>query len=304
MSTAHTPAELVLGTAQLCDPQSSSDSRDESNRVILAALNAGVKWIETSPTYGHAETHVGQALRTTKRAHVITKLGPIQTQDGTRSIRELVTEKVSQTCSRLNVDRLEVLTLSSVTEIKANGGVLWRTLKELRNEGVIYDLGVAVASPDEAMIAIAEPAITYMQLQFNVLDRRWQEAGVIEALGHRPDILVHAHSALLYGMLAGTPGKKWPAIAAVDPEALRLTLWTMAKTMGRDCPADLCINYVRAQPWIHGVIAGAKSTSQLALNIARFKRPALTSDEIAQVNAVMPSASSAALSHASQTRAA
>ena len=99
---------------------------------------------------------------------------------------------------------------------------------------------------------------------------------------------MHAHSALLYGMLAATPGAKWPASNAVDPEHLRLMLWTLAKDMGRDCPADLCIAYVRAQPWIHGVIAGARSTSQMALNISRFKRPALTRDEIERVNSVMP----------------
>jgi aryl-alcohol dehydrogenase-like predicted oxidoreductase len=89
-------------------------------------------------------------------------------------------------------------------------------------------------------------------------------------------------------MLAGTPGRKWPALGAVDPEALRLTLWTMARDMGRDCPADLCIAYVRAQPWIHGVIVGAATQAQLALNIARFRRPALTKDEVARVNALMP----------------
>jgi spore coat polysaccharide biosynthesis protein SpsF len=304
MSTAHTPAELVLGTAQLCDPQASPDAQDGSHRLIHAALNAGVKWIETSPAYAHAEIRIGQALRTARRAHIITRMSPIPVQDASRSVRELVTENISQSCSRLNVDRLDVLTLNSVTEIKSHGGVLWRTLREIRDEGTVYDLGVAVASPEEAMMAIAEPAVTYLQLQFNVLDWRWHEAGVVEALANRPDILVHAHSALLYGMLAGTPGAKWPAIDAIDPEALRLTLWTMAKQMGRDCPADLCINYVRAQPWIHGVIAGAKSTSQLALNIARFKRPALSESEIAQVNAVMPRVPRVALGATSRSRAA
>lgn len=304
MSTAHTPAELVLGTAQLGDPQILPDTQDGSRRLVHAALNAGVRWIETSPAYANAEARIGQALRTAKRAHVITKLGPLPSSDTKRSIRELVSENISQACARLCVDRLDVLALNSVTEIKSEGGMFWRTLKELRDEGAIYDLGVAVASPEEAMIAIAEPAVTYLQLQFNALDWRWQEAGVVDALHDRPEILVHAHSALLYGVLAGTPGAKWPAIDAIDPEALRLTLWTMAKQMGRDCPADLCINYVRAQPWIHGVIAGAKSTSQLALNIARFKRPALSASEVAQVNAILPRVPRIALGNASRTRAA
>ena len=86
-----------------------------------------------------------------------------------------------------------------------------------------------------------------------------REAGVVDALADRPEVTVHAHSALLYGMLAGAPGSRWPAADEVDPDALRTTLWQLARDLGRDCPADLCIAYVRAQPWIHGVIAGAQA---------------------------------------------
>lgn len=288
MSTQHTPSELVLGTAQLSDPQGPDEMRDASRLVISAALNAGVKWIETSPTYGHAEARIGQTLRSGRRAHVITRLGSLTASDPSMTTRDMVIENVSRACTRLNVGRLDVLTLNEISELTSHGGIIWRTLKELRDDGTIYDLGVSVTSPEEALIAIVDPAVTYLQLQFNALDWRWREAGVIDALADRPEILVHAHSALLYGLLAATPGAKWPASNAIDPEHLRLMLWTLAKDMGRDCPADLCIAYVRAQPWIHGVIAGARSTSQMALNIARFKRPALTHEEIARVNSVMP----------------
>lgn len=301
MSTAHTPAELVLGTAQLGDPQGGVSSPDASKPVLTAAMNAGIRWYETSPTYTNAEIRIGQAFRGDRRAHFITKLAPAALRDASRGAIE---DEVTRASSRLNVGRLDVLALNSVTEMNVHDGRLWRTLKELRDEGTIYDLGVCVSSPEEAMQALADPAVTYLQLQFNALDWRWREAGVIDALAARPEVLVHAHSALLFGILAGTPGAKWPAFNAIDPEALRLTLWTMSKDMGRDCPADLCIAYVRAQPWIHGVIAGARSPAQLALNIARFRRPPLSADEIARVNAVMPRVSSAMLQGERAMRAA
>lgn len=304
MSKEHPAANLVLGTAQLCDPQSAPDARDASKLLIHAALNAGVKWIETSPSYPHAEVKIGQALRSIgKRAHVITRLRP-STNVPLGSVRDFVTDEVARACARLSVDRLDVLILDSVLDLKAHGGLLWRVLKELRDDGTVYDLGVAVTSPEEAMIAIADPAITYIQLQFNALDWRWREAGVIDALEQRPEILVHAHSALMYGMLAGTPSAKLPVNNTMDSEALRLTLWTMAKDMNRDCPADLCIAYVRAQPWIHGVIAGSRTTAQLALNLSRFKRPPLTKAEIERVNALLPRVSQTELTGRSAARAA
>ena len=98
------------------------------------------------------------------------------------------------------------------------------------------------------------------------------ESGAIDALAARKDITLHAHSALLQGLLAGTSGARWSMASSFDPDHLRALLWTLTRDLGRDCPADLCIAYVRAQPWINGVIVGAKGSSQFALNLARFKR--------------------------------
>lgn len=296
-------AELVLGTAQLGDPVGSPSETDLAAPVIDAALNAGVRWIETSPAYGQSEARVGLALRGKRKAHVITHLGAIDAA-ATGSLRDQVAGQIAKASTRLCQDRLDVLVLKSVSELKSHNGALWRTLKELRDEGLVYDLGVAASSPEEALQAILDPAVTYLQIQFNAADWRWREAGVIDALESRPDILVHAHSALLFGMLAGTPGAKWPAANSVEPENLRLLLWTLAKDMRRDCPADLCIAYVRSQPWIHGVIAGARSTGQMALNLARFRRPPLSLNEIERINAVLPRMPATVLTQRSAARAA
>jgi aryl-alcohol dehydrogenase-like predicted oxidoreductase len=298
-----TTTELVLGTAQLGDPAGSPAENELAARVIDAALNAGVRWIETSPSYGQAEVRVGHALRGRRKAHVITQL-PTMDNIANGSLRDMVSGEIMKACTRLSQDRLDVLMLRSVAELKSHNGALWRALKELRDEGLVYDLGVAASSPEEAMQAILDPAVTYLQIMFNAADWRWREAGVIEALESRPDILVHAHSALLFGMLAGAPGAKWPAANSVEPENLRLLLWTLAKDMRRDCPADLCIAYVRSQPWIHGVIAGARSPSQMALNLARFRRSPLSLNEIERVNAVLPRMPATLLTQRATARAA
>lgn len=284
MSASQSQAEMVLGTAGLASPQGEPEA-NQARAVLKAALGAGIRWFETGPGHETAEALIGQAFRGDRRARITARLDPVIAQAATRSA---IDAHVTRLGRRLGVACIDMLTLDSPAAITANGGRLWRIVRELRDEGRIYDLAIKVASPEEALRAIAEPEVTGLQLQFNALDWRWHDAGVVEALKARPDIRVHAYSALLHGMLAGTPGAKWPALGAVDPEALRMTLWTMARDMGRDCPADLCIAYVRAQPWIHGVIVGAASPSQLALNIARFRRPALSRDERARVNALMP----------------
>lgn len=284
MTASQTPADLVLGTTGLATAQGEA-AANQARAVLKAALSAGIRWYELAPGSQYVETLVGQAFRGNRRARLMARL---DTDAFAAPSRNAIEATIGAMARRLAVTCIDTLVLDSPAAITAHDGKLWRALGELRNEGLIYDLAVHVASPEEALRAIAEPAVSCLKLQFNALDWRWHEAGVVDALKARPDIRVHAHSALLQGMLAGKPGTTQPADRAFDIEALRLTLWTMARDMGRDCPADLCIAYVRAQPWIHGVIVGTASQSQLALNIARFRRPALTGEEIARVNALLP----------------
>ncbi len=284
MSASQAPAELVLGTVGLATAQGEA-AENQARAVLKAALSAGIRWYEIAHAGQSLETLIGQAFRGNRRARLMARL-----DTGAFAVpsRNAIEAMIAAMARRLGVACIDTLTLDSPAAITAHDGKLWRALGELRNEGLVYDLAVQVASPEEALRAIAEPAVTCLQLQFNALDWRWHEAGVVEALKARPDIRVHAHSALLQGLLAGKPGRAQAADRALDIEALRLTLWTMARDMGRDCPADLCIAYVRAQAWIHGVIVGAASPAQLALNIARFRRPALTGEEVVRVNALMP----------------
>lgn len=302
MSNSKTSAELVLGTARLGEPD--NNNAEMATLVLQSAIRAGLRWIETSASYTASEERIGRAFRSTSQARIVTKLLPLEEVANARSVRDWAITQVNRSSMRLNTSRLDVVALNSVREMHSHGGTLWRTLKEMRDEGTIFDLGVSVTSPEEALQAIDDPNVHYLQLQFNALDWRWREAGVVDALADRPEVTVHAHSALLYGMLAGAPGSRWPAADEVDPDALRTTLWQLARDLGRDCPADLCIAYVRAQPWIHGVIAGAQNVGQLALNLARFNRRALSSSEIAHVNAALPRMPSAMLGAPAVSRAA
>jgi spore coat polysaccharide biosynthesis protein SpsF len=282
MSKTPTSAEMVLGTAQLSF--ANTQFGNNARQVLHAALRSGIRWIEATASGEPSDMRMGN----TPGVRIVTRLPAIYPALPVRAARDGIVDSVHRACARLNTSMLDVVSISSVAAFSAHGGVPWRTLKDLRDEGIIFDLGVAVASPEEALIAIAEPNIRYIQLQFNALDWRWHESGVIAALSSRPDITVHAHSALLHGLLAGGPDTHANATAAIDTEELRARLWRLAVALDRDCPADLCIAYVRAQPWIDGVIAGAKNASQFALNLARFRRPALTASELELVNSVLP----------------
>lgn len=310
MSNAQTPAELVLGTAQLGLVYGAANRIGQPNAraaelILRSAVSAGVKWIDTAAAYGSAEQRIGAALPGSKGVRIVTKLAPLDEFDETSDpgdIRRAVADSVRRSCARLGTDRLEVLLLHRAHHLTMRGGAVWNAVKALRDEGVIYDLGVSVYTPQEALAALADRDVRHIQLPFNALDWRWRDSGVFEALAKRPGVTVHARSALLQGLLANGGGARWPE--GVDPAELTTRLHRLTRDLDRDSPADLCLAYVRAQSWIDGIVVGMESLSQLALNLALFKRPPLTADEIAAVDASLPRASERLLNPVLWTKAA
>lgn len=310
MSTQHA-AELVLGTAQLglaygAANRTGQPSDRQSELILRSAVGAGVKWIDTAAAYGTSEHRIGAALPGSKGVRIVTKLAPLDDIEETApigTVRQAVANSIHASCARLGIDRIEVLLLHRAAHLTSHNGAIWQRIKEFRDEGTLYDLGVSVYTPTEALTALADPNVRHLQLPFNVLDWRWRDSGVIEALAKRPNVTVHARSALLQGLLAGGDAS-WPAVAGIEPTALKTTLRRLARDLGRDSPADLCLAYVRAQPWIDGVVVGMESLSQLALNLALFKRPALTANEIFAVDDALPRATEQLLNPALWAKAA
>lgn len=312
MSITQTPPELVLGAAQLglaygVANRRGQPSAEESRLILRCAVSAGIGWIDTAAAYGCSEQRIGSALPGSKGVRVATKLSPLEEWPPTASaadIRRAVDDSVRRSCARLNTNRLEVLMLHRAHHMTAHGGAVWNAVKQLRDEGVIYDLGVSVATPEEALTALADRDVRHIQLPFNLLDWRWRSSGVIEALRRSPGVTVHARSALLQGLLAAGPSVQWPSLDAVDPTDLKQRLFRLVCDLGRDNVADLCLAYVRAQSWIDGVVVGMESLTQLALNLALFKRPALSHAEVAFVERNLPRASERLLNPALWPKAA
>jgi len=310
MSITQTSAELVLGTAQLglvygAANRIGQPSARDAELILHSAVSAGVKWIDTAAAYGSAEQRIGAALPGSKGVRIVTKLAPLDEFDETSDvgdIRQAVRDSVRRSCTRLGTDRLEGLLLHRAHHLTMRNGAVWGAVKALRDEGVIYDLGVSVYSPQEALAALADRDVRHIQLPFNALDWRWRDSGVFDALAKRPGVTVHARSALLQGLLANGNEARWPE--GVDHAELNARLESLTRDLDRDSPADLCLAYVRAQPWIDGVVVGMESLRQLALNVALFKRPPLTAAEIAAVDASLPRASERLLNPALWAKAA
>ncbi len=293
-------SELTLGTAQLgmeygIANRTGQPVRAQAIKMVRAAIAHGVTALDTARAYGEAEEVLGEALSGAwrSRVEVITKLDPLDSlpaDAGEIVVRAAVDESVRRSCSALRVETLSTLLLHRADHYRTWGGAAWRRLLEMRHEGTIGSLGASVYDPQEALELLRDPAIEHLQIPMNVLDWRWKANRVDRALAERPDVVAHARSALLQGLLADTAITPWPDSGDFDASSCLRQLRTFVAEFGRESLTDLCLAYVRSQSWITSVVVGCETMEQLKENLRLFCLPNLTQEQCAELESSLPKA--------------
>jgi len=290
-------SELVLGTAQLgmeygIANKTGEPSRSAANKIVRTAIAHGVTSIDTARAYGDSEPILGEALSGAwrSRVDVVTKLDPfasLASDASTLEARNAVDESVRRSCEALGVKQLSTLLLHRWKHYYQWKGAVWERLLEVREEGRIASLGASVYEPEEALAAIEDPEIRHLQIPMNVLDWRWKAAGVDRAFLRRPEIVIHARSALLQGLLADS-GVSWPLASQFDAARFLRSLRDFARRSHRENVIDLCLAYVRSLPWITSVVVGCETLGQLEQNLRLFCTPHLTAEQCDELESSLP----------------
>jgi len=289
------PAQLVLGSVQLglaygAANRSGKPARPVALRLLQRAAEAGVTSFDTARSYGDAEERLGDALkgrnvRTTTKLAPLTDLSPDASRD---MVRAAVDKSIVDSQKALKRDVLDCVLLHRAAHRTAFKGAIWRRLKEHVVQGTIDSLGVSVQNPEEARDALADASVRHLQLPYNLLDWRWQGAGVIAEIVKRKDVTIHARSVFLQGVLVAEDASVWPRIAGVDAPAVIAWLNEKARAFGCGSVADLCLGYVRGQSWIDGVVIGMETEDQLEANLALVARAPLSPQDCSLIEARRP----------------
>lgn len=289
MKNGQIHSTLALGTVQLgmnygIANQTGQPSLPETTQLIHRAIKFGVTGIDTARAYGEAETRIGEALSGDYRGRVriTTKLDPlIDLKSDTPKIHicNAVDASIFRSCRELRVRQLPMVLLHRWAHRQDYQELVWRRLLELRAQGVIKGLGVSVQDPAEGLAALEDPNVEQIQLPFNLLDWRWKVAGFDKAALKRNEVIIHARSAFLQGILI-SEASIWPRVEGVDAASWVAKMDALGKQLRRVNRQDLCLAYVRAQSWIDSVVVGMESLKQLDDNLALFCNPPLNTDEV------------------------
>jgi aryl-alcohol dehydrogenase-like predicted oxidoreductase len=222
-----------LGTAALAVPYGAPGSERVAPdpgvacRTLLTAVERGVRFVDTAPAYGDAETLVGAALGDREDCAVATKivippcgwerLTPEETGVHVRASAEA-------SLRALRRERLDVLQVHNADEALVRRGAVAEALLELRERGLVRMTGATVYGEVNALATIASPAFDMVQVAFSALDRRAEREVLPAAAAARTKVV--ARSLLLRGVLspAGRVLSGPFAPLAAEADAVRMAL--------------------------------------------------------------------------------
>lgn len=279
---------LVLGTAQIAAPYGSAvtvnpPARAEAIVMLRKAIGSGASGIDTARAYPGSEPAIGKALKAgyAGRCDIITKLAPLDdlpADAGAKMAADAAEISLLRSLNALGGECRPDVLLHRAAHLKQWDSAVWKRLQALQSEGLTGRIGVSVQSPQELEQALATPSVSLVQMPCNLLDWRWRQAGLIERLEQANDLTVHVRSVLLQGTLA-RPAAEWPMIEGFNPQDIIDFLKRQTENLERQSIADLCIAWMRAQPWVGALVIGAETSEQLDDTLNLFARPPL---ELAQ----------------------
>lgn len=218
--------ELVLGCAQLGMPyginnKTGKPSIEESFKILDYACKNGITTFDTARAYGDSESIIGDFLNSLDNPcdiKVQTKIAP--NSDPYKSISE----------SSINLG------------IRYYESIMFHRLSDWQNRGnftsdnwsLTQNWGVSVLDDNEAIAALDDKNITFLQIPFNLLDWRFRTAAFKDAVRNRPNVHIQARSVFLQGLL-------------FQSEEL----------------AAIALAYVKAQKWIKSLTLGVETLEQL-----------------------------------------
>lgn len=280
---------LVLGTVQLGVAYGAANAGGlpdaaTAAAVLTAAAEQGITHLDTARAYGESEARVGAALARGLSEHVavVTKVAPLPEVTTNTEGAALVAASVQTSLHRLGVPRVDALLLHRAADWHRPG--VRDALVALREEGAARVVGTSLSTPDELVSVLADPDCAYVQLPFNLLDRRWLAPEVHDALAARPDVVVTCRSAYLQGLLVSREAR-WPG--GHDGRVVHAGLEALCAELGRASWADLCLAYVLGHDWVTSVVVGAESAEQVRDSAALVRKTPLTPDELARVREVL-----------------
>jgi len=270
----------------------------ESRRTLDAALDAGVRLLDTSDSYGPFanEELIGSWMKSVStRPLIATKFGQEFLPDGGRRLNgspEYARHAVEGSLRRLGVERIDLYYLHRVDPVIPVEET-WGAMADLVTEGKVGHLGISEASSSTIRRIHSVHPVTAVQTEWSLWTRDVEENGVLQTT-RELGIGFVAYSPLGRGYLTGhirkpddladDDGRRaWPRFSAEALEANRAIADGVAEVASRvGCtPAQAALAWILHQGDDVVPIPGSRKVAHLLDNVGAVDVPWTSADSAA-----------------------
>jgi aryl-alcohol dehydrogenase-like predicted oxidoreductase len=185
---------------------------DESVAAIEHAVASGINWIDTAAVYGlgHSEEVVARALKnigTANRPYLFTKCSLVWNENGEVSHNlksESIRREVEDSLRRLNGETIDLYQIHWATWAPDGAPDIeegWQTLKELKDEGKVREIGVSNFNASELERIGKIAPVTSLQPPYSMIRRDVEAETLPYAKAHGIGVIVY--SPMQSGLLTG-----------------------------------------------------------------------------------------------------
>ena len=203
--TGFSVSEISLGTWQVGGKWGEPFDHDNADRILNAAVDAGVNFIDTADVYGDGESEkaIGRLVSArSERIYVATKCGRrLQPHTNEAYQPNILRQFVDDSLRNMNLETLDLVQLHCPPTDVFYRPELFELFDRLKQEGKVQNLGVSVEKVEEGLKAIEFPNVTTVQIIFNMFRQRPAELFFTEA--RKRDVGIIVRVPLASGLLTG-----------------------------------------------------------------------------------------------------
>ena len=270
--------QLSFGAMEIRGPKvwgGRDPSEEEAERILNAALDAGINFIDTAGCYGLSEARIGRYIsHRRKEFYVATKAGcnQVPTADGRLDTphtwdRDTLLRNIDQSLERMKLDSIDIWQLHNPAPEQIKEGGLLEVMEEIKAQGLVKFISISSTLPhlDE-------------YIKWGTFDTFQIPYSGLEPEHH--DVITRAAEAGMGIIIRGGIAKGGPESDVARKE--RVDLWKAAK-LAEILPegmssAELILRYTLTHPHCDTTIVGTLNPDHLAENVAAAKRGPLPAD--------------------------
>lgn len=263
---------LVLGTAQLGLTYGIANKTGQPDQITATAIvseawGKGIRRFDTAGGYGNSELVLGKALAelgVTQDAQVVSKLDPnLDHLDHAAMAKSL-----DRSHQRIGVQSLFGTMVHREEMLSLWDQGLFEILHKFMLSGKTKHIGISVYSPEKAIQALNTEGIDIVQLPTNVLDRRFENAGVFE-LADKKKKTIYIRSIFLQGLILMNPDEVPAQMAFARPVVEKIESLSNEYGLSRQ---ELALGYIKSEMPNAHVIFGAETPAQVNENITAWQK--------------------------------